>query len=453
MNVLSVLRTAIFLLVILSISNSCNKSSEFGADLLQDDAFNVSSLKDFKLTAYTQLADSVRAFHILSSLSDSIMLFGNLVDPYFGISRSEVAFNMRLKRIVEQWDSEYTFDSMIFYIAVDANNFFGDTLKPVDIKVHQLKDQFPSTDSVFYSNKVIEYESAVIGQLDNYTFTPRSFTETIDTSTDPPDTIRERILVKIPMNDFGQTLFNNPVAFESSTNFNSIFKGLYLRTDSDGPLVGLSLTNPLTQIRIFYSKGAEAQAPIEIEINPISLRTARFFHEPQSFPINDFLNDPIKGDSLVFIQGMSGARTIIELNDLSNLQGKSIKYAQLDFYIAEIPENENELIGVPPHIIFATLNKEGRIADVDEVLTLTASSSLISNLGGRIVEDIVDGRKVRKYSLVMTAHLLRILAGEETNKIVLAPLGTSKRANRVILYGPGHSMFPMQLKLIATDFK
>jgi hypothetical protein len=453
MNVLSVLRTAIFLLVILSASNSCNKSSEFGADLLQDDAFNVSSLKDFKLTAYTQLADSVRSFHILSALADSIMLFGKLEDPYFGISRSEVAFNMRLKRIVEQWDSEFTFDSMIFYIAVDATNFFGDTLKPVDIKVHQLKAQFPNTDSVFYSNKEIEYESQVIGQLNNYTFTPKSFTEIIDTTNDPPDTTRQRVLVRIPMNDFGQTLFNNPQVFESSTNFNSIFKGLYLRTDSDGPIVGLSLTNSLTQIRLFYSKGDAAQNPIEIEINPVSLRTVRFFHEPQGYPINDFLNDPIKGDSLVFIQGMSGARTIVELNDLANLQRKSIKFAQLDFYVAELPENENELIKIPPHIIFATLNKEGRIADVDEVLALTSSSSLISNLGGRVVEDIVDGRKVRKYSLIMTAHLFRILAGQETNKIVLSPLGTSKRANRVIIYGPGHSKFPMQLKLIATDYK
>jgi hypothetical protein len=453
MNVLSVLRTAIFLLVIMSASNSCNKSSEFGADLLQDDAFNVSSLKDFKLSAYTQLADSVRAFNILSALSDSIMLFGRLVDPYFGVSRSEVAFNMRLKRIVDQWDPEFTFDSMVFFIAVDPLNFFGDTLKPIDIKVHQLKEQFPITDTVFFSNKDIAYEPQVIGQLNNYSFTPKSFKEIIDTTSDPPDTTRQRILVQIRMDEFGMTLFNNPEVFESTANFNSIFKGLYLRTDSDGPLMGLSLTNPMTQIRLYYSKGENAQAPIEIEINPVSLRTVRFFHEPQSYPIYEFLNNPIKGDSLVFIQGMSGARTIVELNDLESLRGKSIKFAQLDFYIAEIPENENEFIKIPPHIIFATLNKEGRIADVDEVLALTSSSSSIQNLGGRVVEDIIDGRKVRKYSLIMTAHLLRILAGQETNKIVLSPLGTSKRANRVIIYGPGHSMFPMQLKIIATDFK
>ena len=145
---------------------SCNKSSEFGADLLKDDAFNVTSLKDFKLTAYTRMADSVRTFEQISALADSIMLFGNLEDPLFGNARSELAFNMRLKRVIEQWDPEFSFDSMVFSLAVDPVNFFGDTLKPLDIRVHQLTSQLPTTDSVYFSNRIIPYETEVIGRLD-----------------------------------------------------------------------------------------------------------------------------------------------------------------------------------------------------------------------------------------------------------------------------------------------
>ena len=89
---------------------------------------------------------------------------------------------------------------------------------------------------------------------------------------------------------------------------------------------------------------------------------------------------------------------------------------------------------------------------MNEVLTF-ATPNLISNLGGRVVEDIIDGMRVRKYTITMTAHILRMLSGLETNRIILAPFGTSKRANRVIVYGPGHSRFPMQLKLIVTDYK
>ncbi len=431
---------------------SCNKSSEFGSDLLKDDAFVVSSLKDFKLTAYSRLADSVRTFEQVSALSDSIMLFGNLEDPVFGNARSELAFNMRLKRVIEQWDPAFTFDSMVFSIAVDPNNLFGDTLKPVDIFVHQLSAQLPTTDSVFFSNRVFDYAPAAIGELLDYRFTPRTAIQKIDTSASPPDTTYLRTLVNIRMDDFGRQIFSEPSNFASSANFNQAFRGFYLRSEGAGPLVGLVLTSPFTICRIYYSKEDQAQTPIDIEINPGSIRAARFVHQTESAFIEPFLNDTQLGDSLLFIQGMSGARTYIELNELGKLENRSLKLAQLEFYIADLPANEDKSIGVPPQLLFSTVKSDGSIGEVDEVLSL-ATPNLISNLGGRVVEDVVDGMRVRKYSITMTAHLLRILAGEETNRLVIAPFGASKRANRVVIYGPGHSRFPMQLKLIVTDYK
>jgi hypothetical protein len=431
---------------------SCNKSSEFGADLLKDDAFNVTSLKDFKLTAYTRMADSVRTFEQISALSDSVMLFGNLEDPLFGNARSELAFNMRLKRVIEQWDPEFTFDSMVFSLAVDPVNFFGDTLKPLDINVHQLTAQLPTTDSVYFSNRIIPYEPEVIGLLYAYTFTPRTTIQKIDTTTDPPDTSFVRTLVNIRMDDFGRAIFSNPDNFASSTNFNQAFRGFYLKAEGLGPMVGLVLTSPSTICRIYYSKGETAQTPIDIEINPGSIRAARFFHETNGAVIEPFLADSTLGDSLLFIQGMSGARAIIELTELGKLENTSLKLAQLEFYIADLPGNNDKDISAPPQLLFSAINADGSIGEVNEVLTF-ATPNLISNLGGRVVEDIVDGMRVRKYTITMTAHILRMLSGLETNRIVLAPFGTSKRANRVVVYGPGHSRFPMQLKLIVTDYK
>jgi hypothetical protein len=438
------------LFFIFIVSIACNKSSEFGADLISDDAFNVTSLRDFKLSAYSVKTDSIVTFETISALADSIFLFGNTVDPVFGRVQSTLAFNMRIRRIIEQWDPANTVDSMVYDIAVDPANFFGDTLKPLNLYLHQLKAQLSTTDSVFYSNRNLEYEPEVIGFLENYLFTPRTTIEVIDTTKDPPDTSRVRKFLRFRMDDFARKLFAQPEVFSSSANFFERFRGMVLRAEGEGPLVGLILSNPNGIAKIYYSRNGESQTPIEIEVNPGNVRMAQFKHETEGFPIQPFLTNQSMGDSLCFVQGMSGARTVVEVGDLDRLKGKSIKLAQLEFFVATGADNENEQFRVPPQLLFFGINEAGETTDVREVILLS-TPNLIANLGGRVIDDVVNGERVRKYTINLTTHFLRMVTGQETNRILIAPFGASKRANRVTIYGPGHSRYPMQLKLIVTD--
>lgn len=449
---MAVNKTVLSLLLFGIALTSCNKVTDFGADLLSEDQFNISSLRDFRLSAYHLKLDSILTFDFNNSSADSIFLFGNATDPVFGELRSELAFNMRLRNLVAEWNPDNTFDSMTFSIAIDHNNFFGDTLKPLNIYLHQLDERLSPNDSLFYSNRVTSYSPLPIAELNDYRFTPRRLIEKIDTTVQPADTSFVRPLLEFRLDDFGRKLFDNPNMFISGEAFANQFRGMYLRAEGDGPLVGLILTSPRTRAWIYYSRNGEPQRPFEIEISVSNNRYARFFQSTEGFPVQEFLDNLTLGDSLCFIQGMSGVRPVIEIKDLDKVKNKSLKLAQLDFFVADMQANNDEEFPIPSQLVFFGLDKDNKITDAIEVSRLVGSANVV-NLGGRVFEDIVNGRRVRRYRLNMTTHILRMLSDLETNKIVLAPLGASKRANRVIIYGPGHSQFPMELRMVVTDIR
>jgi hypothetical protein len=429
---------------------SCNKSSEFGSDLLADDILNVGVITDFDLSGYTRLIDSVRTFDLLSSLQDSVFLVGDIDDPIFGRTRSSLYFRMRPTRIIDDLNPDAVrFDSIVLRLAVDPNTFYGDTLLPVTIRFHQLQELLPE-DSVFYSNRDYAVKPMPLAVIDNYVFTPRTFVEIIDTTKDPPDTSRIKSNIEIKLDEaFGQSFLQDPEIFKSTANFLEFFKGIYMEIEGPGPIVGINLLDPLTSLRLFYTE-EEVSKTIVMNITSGVLKCNSFKHNQSVGSIGEFIENELKGDSLLFIQGLAGPRPVLKFNDLSKLEGKSLKLAELEFFIAELPGDNIKIYPLPTQFLLSTHKADRSFTLIDE-LNVFINSGRLSEFDGRITTDVIDGVKVKKVRMNITNHLQRILLGIEPNEVIVSILGSSKRPNRAVFYGPGHSKYPVRLKLVATD--
>jgi hypothetical protein len=429
---------------------SCNKTSEFGSDLLSDDILNVGVISDFELSAYTRLVDSVRTFDLLSSIQDSVFLIGDIEDPFFGRTTSGLYFRMRPTRIIDDLvPDELEFDSIKLRLVVDPNTFYGDTLLPVTIRFYQLQSLLPE-DSVFYSNRDYELKPQPLAVVSNYLFTPRTRTEVIDTTPNPPDTSYLRSTIEVNLDeDFGRSFLQDPEIFKSTANFLEFFKGIYVMVEGPGPIAGINLLDSRTSIILSYKKEGEPQT-ITMNITSGVLKANTFKHDLTNAPVGDFIENEILGDSLLFIQGLSGPRPVLKFKDLSSLQGKSLKLAELEFFIAELPGDNTDLFPLPTQFLLSTHKADKSFTLIDEI-NVFINSGRLSEFDGRVSTDVIDGVKVKKVKMNITSHLQRILLGLETDEVIVSILGTSKRPNRAIFYGPGHSKYPVRLKVVATD--
>lgn len=422
---------------------SCNDEGSVGLDLLPNaDGIGVHRQDTFTLISYTIREDSLE-----SQLPPRFAL-GEIKDPVFGVASSGIVFQVRLTNENINLGSGIEADSLVMGLSFDVNNnFYGDTLDQLLIKVFEL-DEDISRDSIYFSNKAPQVKPTPIAI---YIYSPQP---TLPVQVNEPQlngsdsVFNYAAVVRIP---FGQELIDrlvnasNSPDLQNNTNFLSFFKGMYITaervnggsTGSVMHLVNISARNGL----FLYYKSEGQRRRFDMMITNESARKNVLLHDYGNTIVGDRLNNRSELIEETYVQAGGGVKTILEMPYLRNLVANNavaINKAEVTFHIP--PGTVDDVFRAPARLFLLAADSLGKNATI---------------LTPDVVEPYYDGQlKGERYSFVITRYIQQKLNSNQTDfGMVLIPNNTVSSLNRVVLGSSNNSLYKPKMIITFTKLK
>lgn len=448
---MKLIQNTIVILVFVFLVISCNKSSFVGSDLFIPESIELFYKDDFNIIAKTVKRDSTLTSDGINF--GNLFLNGMLDDPYFGKTTAEMFIDLHIgqnyplfKYEVDGTDRFVTLDSAILVIGLNPESAYGDTLIEHEVFVNVLLDEIPQL-TFLYSNYIPLFsEERPIGQA---TVIP-NHKDTL-TVIEPGDTTTYAEMLRVPLQlPVFNALIIDTSLVTSDFNFVNFLPGIRIKSvpANGNSMWGMDRSktaeNPYNSIIMYYTREG---APGSFRIFVDGERHSFFSHDYTGSIVESFLDDIGKGDSLLFLQGMSGTDIEIDIPELGGADFKDviINRATLEFFVLE---DENVDIYSPlDRIIISRFREDGSLVIVEDVFL---SAEVLQNAAfrGDLEEVVIDGQLIKKYTAILSVHTLRLLNDEFSDtRLVISARDKIDKPNRSIIFGPGHSEFPMKLKL------
>jgi hypothetical protein len=433
---------------------SCNETSLVGSDLFVPDSIELFFENDFDVQAKTVRGDSILTYDGVNSFST--LLVGEIQDPVFGTTTAEAyaALNILETTVVDfQYsvdgeEKQATLDSVVLVLGYQPSSFYGDSTLAHDIEIRVLDEDIFGTDSLFTSFKP-EGEGRLIGSK---TLVP-NFTDSISIS-EPGDSLPTKYGNQLRMTldkEWIQEIFDDTSLINSNADFQAYAPGLRISSTSGGSSTwgfayGNSLNASSNIIKIYYTKDS-IPATYNIIVNGNGHNY--FNHDYVNSEVESFLNDEAKGDSLLFMQGLSGTEIELDLPFLEDSEYSDflINQAELEFFVLE--DETFDIHGAVEAITMSKFDESGNLIVIEDAF-LDFSTDILQDFtfDGTLGSREVDGLRVKKYSAFITIYTMeRLSENSPFNRIRILPRNKSILPNRSIIYGPGHSTYPMKFKL------
>lgn len=439
--------TASIAIIGLFLTFSCTKPTPFGADLLSDQTAEFIYTDTLTLQCSLVREDSIVTSD-LSSTAD-YLLCGQLNDPIFGASRSDIYTQIRLLSLDPAFQGA-ALDSVVLYLRYDAPGFYGDTTQPQTLRVYRVgADTFLRWDQQYYSNQTLPTGNQ-IGELSNFLPKPNTASSLFDTTTQAP-------YIRIPLdNAFGQELLDmDSVSLTSDTLFWRAFRGIRLTTESaglPGTMMAFDLNNSsFSRIRLYYKKDTTATSYDYFFLG--SNKFTHFSHDYTGSTVAPYLNQAT--DDLMFVQGMTGLRLKVEIPFANQLGSIAVNKAELDLTAASLP-NDHPALETAKQLVFTELLGDTLVSLSSDVLySLGPTLNSGFNLFGGYPETETDqGITLQRYRLTLTQRFQDMVddrSGDLKKRTIFVNVyPQSRSAMRAILYGPKNSVFPARLALKYT---
>jgi Domain of unknown function (DUF4270) len=473
------------LAVCLTIAASCNKTSLIGAELFENDKLNLQFTDTLSINALTDAPTSV-----LMSVKDASgydnLAVGNVPDAYFGKLESAIYANFGIRNATQptfpSLDSA-VIDSVRLVMPYYAGGTYGDTTATQKLVVYRLTEELKG--DTIYSDKTFSTAATALGSLTfkptpNTTIQriikplPGALTTTSDTTTLIPH-------VSIPLDiELGKAIMRlDSLTYKDTvmSSFQYWLKGLAIKAETPANCMmsfnmGTGTTAPTGQIArpagiyIYYRKNkTDTTRQAYVFQTSAQTRYANYKNGYQTGKVNEFINNPKKADSLVFLQSLGGSVTRLEIPNLKNLGNVLINKAEIEFTINDDADTKI----FPPLEQLLLLNGSAKISNGNYVQTSLTTYGF-SGTNTRGVYDLLQGgygsqsfavptdfggtvvteNGVRKYKMNITQHLQRILNGSEGTQFYLVPYFQYTKPGRVVLYGPKHSKYRAKVNVFFT---
>lgn len=432
--------------------SSCNEPAVVGGELLADDQVNLLFTDTVSLETRTVRGDTVRTFAPGVPLFS--YLFGNYTDPVFGQMRASIYAELGLSEINPDFINDTVdaqFDSIVLVLFYDTLGFYGDWNQPMTMNVEELLEPMDATET-YFSNRSF----ATGDLLGSKTFTPVTLNADTTLGT-----------LRVPLDPaLGERLLNlDPSAYASDTSFQNQFQGLSLQPDFAAieGLISFGLRIQSGGVILYFREDGEETT---YRYNISSSQLAKTVHIEQDLagaPVEEYLDDFALGDSLLFLQGLTGPRIEVEFPHIREFDGLAINKAELVMYRGIAGLDKPQLFDDPAQLFVIRADGDGGLEPVEDAqLALQRGNLAILNGQLDVDEDVL----INKYSINLTDVLQEMTEGKEINRIFIEPyiidtynrqlssdffpVMKSERADRTIFYGPGHSQYPMKLELTYT---
>jgi len=448
--------------------SACTNTTTIGADLLESDRQDVLFSKDFVMQTSTQLGDSVLTFSPILNSQLTDYLVGEYQDPIFGKVRSSVYTQVSTGAAGKPDFLGNALDSVVLVLPYRMSEEYGNVNTEYAIDILRIagdtrfegiaSNPYPES---LWSNETIMTEDMPIASK---SFTPNT-TDSIFIAVPKQDSlgfndVKVGAQLRIPLNmDFATELFDadtgddtDPeVPFFSDDNFTEFFNGIHINPTSENEgLLDFGLrSNSAAGIFVYYRTLNEAGVDSTNNVYqfPFAAGDLKFSNYKLDYTgsiVETFINEPANGDSLFFLQGLSGVNGTLSFPNLDNLRGEgiAINKAELIFTAASLPE-DSDIYELPSQIFLTEISAEGDLTIIED-----AFNAIVFD--GNLTE-YTDDRPVT-YSMNVTAHLQNVLKGSVTEDLAVVVLGRERSPNRVVFYGGGHSTYPVKLLVHYSQF-
>ena len=422
---------------------ACSKPTLIGSELLEGERTDVAFTDQFDLRMSTVTEDSVRTWSQNSFLQLTTYLCGQLDDPFAGKSSAELYLQPTISGNAVELLNQ-VIDSVVFVLRYDTLGNYGSFEEPVDIELFRMLE-IPDDEIDHYASESFMTDVPPIGQKLGYIpapFDSITLNEPSDTSIVPPQ-------LRIRMDDvFAQSIANQDSSvMQRIDSFITFLNGINVRmTSASNTMLGFNIGSIYSGLTVYYEDTAGVKNKFQFIYSPTLVNMARYTHDFAGSFAGEIVNVDGASDSLFLVQSMAGLNGSLEVNGLDDLGDILINHAELELFVAELPEDDTLLYDPPARMITRTqTSEEERLRDAIDVI-LALSLGDINRFGGQLESDV----QPKRYTLPVTAVLQSIQNGTIQNKIFISSYRKANFPERAILYGPGHSDFPARIKLTYT---
>lgn len=428
--------------------SACSKPDPFGADLLQDlqeDYFYTDALR-FSCTLEKE--DSVITADPTSAAG--FFLCGEMQDPTFGYSKSEIFTLFQLSTLGVSFD-DYHLDSVVLYLAYDKAGLYGDSTLAHTVEVWRLQDTMDNA-RLYNSNETRAVDpSGLIGSVQ---FTPSNvksaslIDSSITSQTGRDSAYGSYLRIPLDMN-FGQDIMDlDSTTLSSDASFWKEIKGLQIRTNtSSAPsMMGFDLNNSsLSRITLFYNRGDTIHRSFHLYFKGNNKFT-HFEHNYAGSAVENLIGKPT--NDLIYLQGISGLRTRIQVFNADTLTNVAINKAEIIF---TAPANPTKFAMSDQLVVNEYLTDTTYSLISDVLFSLGPSlANGFTKFGGQPKEETVNSASVTRYHCALSQYFQGVVDGSKTGVFYLAPYPQIADPSRLVLYGPDHPDFPAKIAVKYT---
>ncbi len=429
---------------------SCSKTTFVGSDIFPN-GIDVFYKDDFEIIAKTIRRDSIITYDQVDFMNS--MICGRIEDPIFGTTEAEMFIDLHITSLIPQFQyledavsKEVELDSVVLVLGYDPLTFYGDSTVTHDIEVNLLSRKLLFEDSIFSTfqgtvdDEILASKTLIPNLRDTL-----HILEPLDTST-----TAYTEMLRMPVDDaFAQAMIEDTSLVSSDDNFTTYARGIRVKsTPAGNSLWGVDWTktaeSPYNSIIVYYSRDTIKNS---YRIFVDGDRSNYFNHDYSGSVVEEFIDDVEKGDSLLFLQGMAGTDIELDIPAFADpaFDEFLVNKAELEFFVLE--DESSDLYEPISSILLQRFDEEGNIIVTEDVfLALQVLND--ASFDGVLTETVVDGMTLKKYTAVMSVHALRMFNDENPDtKLRISARNKRIRPNRTIVFGPGHSKYPMKFKL------
>ena len=420
----------------------CNDPSPLGSDFLKDVELDIGFTDTFSINAFTIHEDSIETYSPSSLTPIRTYLVGTLNDPIFGRSESNIYTQLDYDVFSPPSLSDAVLDSVVLTLAFDSLGIYGDTTQ---IQVDRLIENMNIAEST-YSNH--GFLGKKVGELTNYIYSADSITIIEPNSSGDLDTIQTAPQLRIRLNNsIGEELIElDTSGVLDADNIYDHLYGLGIKTvASNQAMLGIDLNSEYSTLTLYYEKNSNKYKYSFLMSSAVK-RTLEFSTDHTGAPVESFLDDSTKGDSLDFLQPLGGTNIQLSVPALANLSNYIINKAELECYVATV-DGDNLDFYPPANQVAPYEEYENELIPATDVFIGNDVRFLLSTSGGT-VEEVSTG--LYRYRANISSHLQDMINGTIENKVFLVPYPRRESPRRTIVYGPHHPTYPMKLRITYT---
>ncbi len=429
--------------------SSCKKEIDtIGVDIVGENPLNVVIIDTITLDMHSELVDSLRTDELITHL------LGAYKDPVFGISNASVYTQFRLSESTQGFDfgSNAQADSLVLYIRYKQKEVFGDSAYTQHLSVYELSEDL-NRDTAYYAFQSSETFPEKVGEV---TFVP-SFDTVYYIANG--DTLSKNRPISIQMTQAmaDKMLALGSEAYIDNEAFLAAFKGLWITTDDShlpaqgGAMMYTDFNHVETFMRLYYHNDTQDSLHYDYLVNNKTARYSSFNHYDYQDADIDFRRQVIDketdlGAQTLYLQGMGGVRTIINVPFIDNLPDNLIvNEARLYIYNLE-EENEN----FPP---ISSITMSHPIANESQTDTIwyriPDAASGEQYFGGKYQSGS------NGYNFRITQELQNMITGKLSSRMIrMKAVGSVSNPAQLIFGGTQHAGDKkIKLKLICSQIQ